>query len=197
VLDAAPDATMTYARVVVVDAELRPDEVTNALLLDRWNRLLARRTSYDAVAELGGPLYLSATMVRRDAFLAAGGFDDSFDAHEDLDLYLRLARDGRLVPSLGEPVTLYRVHGANTASDDLYRATLGVTAKHLPQARGRSRRALLERRVDALWGLGEFRTARSEALHAAAYEPRLLTHPRFVKRLLALAAPVRVLKARR
>ena len=196
-LEQAPGAAMSYGRVVVVDGELQPIPAWNDILSGRFDSLVARGSSFDAIAELGGPLYLSATMVRRDAFLAAGGFDPSFDAHEDLDLYLRLARDGGLVPCPGEPVTLYRVHGANTPSDDLYRGTLGVTAKHLAGASGRARLALLERRVDALWSLGEFARARREAFAAALSEPRLLGHPRFVKRLLGLAAPTRLLKGRR
>jgi GT2 family glycosyltransferase len=196
-LEDAPHATMTYGPVTVVDEGLRPQAEWNDILGPRFDELVARGSTYDAIAEVGGPLYLSATMVRRDAFLATGGFDPAFDAHEDLDLYLRLARDGAFVPTVGEPVTLYRVHGTNTPSDALYRGTLGVTAKHLAGARGPARRALLERRVDALWSLGEFAAARREAARAALAEPRLLRHPRFVKRLLGLAAPTRLLEARR
>ena len=196
-LEGAPAATMTYGRVVVVDAVRRPIDEWNANLAPRFAELVARGSSFDAIAEIGGPLYLSATMVRRDAFLATGGFDPEFDAHEDLDLYLRLARDRAIVACEGEPVTLYRVHDSNTPSEALYRGTLGVTAKHLSAARGPARRALLDRRVDALWSLGEFRAARLEAAKAAVAEPRLLRHPRFVKRLLGLAAPTRLLEARR
>src|SRR5262249_45817573 len=82
-LDGAPRATMTYGRVVVVDAERRPIDEWNANLAPRFDELVARGSSFEAIAEIGGPLYLSATMVRRDAFLAAGGFDPAFDAHED------------------------------------------------------------------------------------------------------------------
>ena len=196
-LDADRHATMTYGRVRVVDADERPLPGWNDILGPRFDELVARGSRFDAVAELGGPLYLSATMVRRDAFLATGGFDAAFDAHEDLDLYLRLARYGALVPTPGEAVTLYRVHRANTGSDELYRATLEVAAKNLPGTIGPARRALLERRVDALWSLGEFTAARREALRSAVAEPRLLRHPRFVKRLLGLAAPTRLLEARR
>jgi GT2 family glycosyltransferase len=196
-LEREADATLSYGPVDVVDASLAPIAEWNEVNARRFESLVARGSSYDAVAELGGPLYLSATMVRREAFLAAGGFDPAFDAHEDLDLYLRLARDGRLVPCPGLPVTTYRVHGSNTRSNDLYRGTLGVTAKHLPAARGRARRALLERRVDALWALGEFGRARREALAAALSEPVLFGHPRFVKRLLSLGAPTKLLEARR
>ncbi len=196
-LEQAPAATMSYAPVVVVDAELRPIAEWNDVNARRFASLVARGSSYEAVAELGGPLYVSATMVRREAFLEAGGFDPAFDAHEDLDLYLRLARTNALVPCIGEPVTSYRVHGENTHSDDLYRGTLGVTAKHLPGANGGARRALLERRIDALWSLGHFGRARREAVAAALAHPALFGHPRFVKRLLSLAAPTRLLEKRR
>ena len=94
-------------------------------------------------------------------------------------------------------MTEYRLHAANTSSDDLYRGTLAVAAKHLPAAKGRARRLWLERRVDALWGLGEFGAARAEALAAARSEPALLGDPHFLKRLAGLALPSRLLEARR
>src|SRR2546430_15371547 len=93
-------------------------------------------------------------MVRRDGFLAVGGFDSAFDAYEGLDLYLRLARIGDLLPVDGEPVTTYRLHGANTPSPRLYDGALRVAEKHLPRTSGRARRLLLERRGDAPRGPG-------------------------------------------
>ncbi len=196
-LAAAPGATLCYGRVRMIAADGATLAAETASLRPRFDRLVAGGSTYETVLELGGPLYTSATMVRRDPFLTAGGFDPAFDAYEDLDLYLRLSRDNGLVPCLGEPVTAYRMHPANTPSDALYRGTLGVTAKHLPHAHGRAKRLLLERRVDALWGLGEFRSARGEALAAARSEPRLLSHPRFLKRLAGLTLPTKVLESRR
>ena len=136
-------------------------------------------------------------MVRREAFLDAGGYDPRFDAYEDLDLYLRLSQRGGLVPCPGGPVALYRVHGANTDSDLLYANMLGVVGKHLPGARGRARRLLLERRVDALWGLGRFGAARHAAASAAARDPRLLADSRFLKRAAGSLLPSPLLRARR
>lgn len=196
-LEAAPAAVMTFGRVRVIGDDGRVDDHETRTLAQRFDRLVTRGPDFAAVAELGGPLYTSATMVRRDAFLACGGFDAAFDAYEDLDLYLRLARERQLVPSTGNAVSDYRVHGANTPSDALYRASLEVSAKHLPSSRGRDRRALLARRVDALWGLGEFEAARREALRAVAGDPRLLTQPRFAKRLAGLLLPTPLLAARR
>ncbi|MHB8643720.1 MAG: glycosyltransferase family 2 protein [Gaiellaceae bacterium] len=207
-LEAEPRATFTYGWVNFIDAtgaphvnwtdeEGRPVGDWTQILAARFDALVARGSTYEAIAELGGPLYTSATMVRRDSFLAAGGYDPAFDAHEDIDLYLRLARLGPVVPTLGGPVSTYRVHGQNTRSDDLYRGIVGVTEKHLPFANGGARRALLERRVDALWGLGAFDDARRAAFSAAVRDPRLLSSPRFAKRLLGLTLPTRMLESRR
>jgi glycosyltransferase involved in cell wall biosynthesis len=196
-LRAGAQAVLSFGRVRVVDASGHP--------LDDWNELLARR--FDRLPEKGArfvdllaarcPIYTSATMVRRDAFLAVGGYDPELDAYEDADLYLRLSRSGLLVPCPGPPVSAYRLHGANTPSDRLYEGALAVTAKHLPGAQGRARRLLVEWRLDALWGLGRIAAARREAAFAAARDPLLLVRPRFVKRLLGAALPTHVLEARR
>jgi glycosyltransferase involved in cell wall biosynthesis len=190
-------AVMTFGRVHVIRADGATDAQLTSELAARFDQLVRRGPDFAAVAELGGPLYTSATMVRRAGFLESGGFDAAFDAYEDLDLYLRLARERLLVPTGGDAVSDYRVHGANTPSDALYRASLGVSDKHLPSATGRDRRALLARRVEALWGLGEFARARGEALRAVAREPQLLAQPRFAKRLAGLLLPTRLLAARR
>ena len=193
----APGAVLSYGQVVAIDDHDRRLDAETRRFGEGFDRLVARGSTFEAIARLGGPLYTSATMVRRDAFLATGGFDPAFDAHEDLDLYLRLARAHALVPCLGGPVTAYRTHAANTPSEALYRSTLAVVQKHLPDVQGGDRRALLERRLDALWGLGEFRQARREALAAARTEPLLLWHPRFVRRLIGVSLPLRLLEARR
>jgi glycosyltransferase involved in cell wall biosynthesis len=187
-LDEAWWAPLAFGRVRVVDGAGEPQDEWNRLLDKRFTRLArARAVSYEDVLGVQAPIYTSATMVRRDAFLAVGGFDPAFEAYEDLDLYLRLARVGDLVPVEGEPVTTYRLHGANTPSPRLYDGALRVAEKHLPRTSGRARRLLLERRVDALWGLGRFADTRRAAARAALEEPALLLHPRFVKRLAGSA----------
>ena len=176
--EALGQASLTFGRVTVVGGDGRPREDWNSLLERRFPagpvdpvELLSRQT----------PIYTSAILVRRDAFLEAGGYDPALDAYEDLDLYLRLAR---LVPTPGPPVAIYRLHGDNTPSDRLYEGVLAVTEKHLPSSRGALRRALLARRIDALWGL---RRLRGEAARAALSEPLLLARPRFVGHLVGSA----------
>jgi glycosyltransferase involved in cell wall biosynthesis len=177
-VEALGRAPLTFGRVTVVDGDGRPRADWNVLLERRFPanpvgaaEVLARQT----------PIYTSAILVRRDAFLEAGGYDPALDAYEDLDLYLRLAP---FVPTPGPPVAIYRLHGENTPSDRLYEGMLAVTEKHLPHARGALRRALLARRIDALWGL---RRLRGEAVQAALSEPLLLAQLRFLARLVGSA----------
>lgn len=177
-VEALGAAPLTFGRVQVVDGEGRPQA--------DWNSLLERRfpsTPVDApeLFSKQTPVYTSATLVRRSVFVEAGGYDPGLDAYEDLDLYVRL---GLLVPTPGPPVAIYRLHGANTPSNRLYEGMLAVTGKHLPRSRGPLRRALLARRIDALWGL---RRLRGEAARAALSEPLLLADPRFVVRLVGSA----------
>lgn len=196
-LERAPDAGLAFGAVRVVDGELRPLDEWREVLEPRFRRLLERGPTYASLLETRCPIYTSATMVRRGPFLDAGGFDPRFDAYEDLDLYLRLARRGPLVAIGGEPVTLYRLHGDNTPSDRLYEGMLGVIDKHLPEVAGRERRLLLERRLEALWGLGRFRDARRHARRAVGRDPGLLLSPGFLYRAAGTLAPESILRARR
>jgi glycosyltransferase involved in cell wall biosynthesis len=67
----------------------------------------------DAVyGELDGIPILSA-MLRRSAFDAIGGFDESFTHSEDMDLLFRLREQGIPIEVLPDVVLFRRFHGAN------------------------------------------------------------------------------------
>jgi glycosyltransferase involved in cell wall biosynthesis len=67
----------------------------------------------DAVyGELDGIPLLSA-MLRRSAFDAIGGFDESFTHSEDMDLLFRMRERGILIEVLPDVVMFRRFHGAN------------------------------------------------------------------------------------
>src|SRR5205085_2370109 len=133
-------APLAFGRVRVVDGDGRPRDDWNRLLGARFDRLVVRGAGYAEVLAAQAPIYTSATMVRRDGFLAVGGYDAAFEAYEDLDLYLRLARIGDLLPVDGDPVTTYRLHGANTPSERLYDGALGVELRGLCLAANGPRR---------------------------------------------------------
>jgi glycosyltransferase involved in cell wall biosynthesis len=189
---AGSQAALCFGRVRAIDAHSNELPAATALERRRFAALVARGPSYEGLL-VDCPIYTSATLVRREAFVAAGGYDPALDAYEDLDLYLRLARAGGLVP-VDEDVAANRRHVGNTPSESLYRGSLLVVDKHLPDARGEARRLLLERRVDGLWGLGEFAAARDEAFRAVRSEPRLLGRRRFAYRLGGSLLPVLLLR---
>ncbi len=60
----------------------------------------------------GGSLIHPVVMLRRAALVTVGGYRREAQYVEDLDLYLRLARVGRLA-NLPEPLLFYRVHGTS------------------------------------------------------------------------------------
>jgi len=192
-----PTAPLTFGRVGVIDASGRTIARWNELLDRRFDRLGAAGIGAATVLAAQAPIYTSATLVRREPFRSVGGYDPTLDAYEDLDLYLRLARIGPLLPLGGERVVEYRLHGSNTPSDRLYEGLLAVAAKHLPEARGPLRRHLLERQVDALWGLRRMREVRRAAFRAVGDEPLLLAHPRFVRRVAGSLLPSRLVEGPR
>lgn len=183
-LAAAAGAALSFGPVRVVDGSGAPLEEWNELLAQRFGRLAKSRGGPEDLLATRCPIYTSATLVRPVAVLEAGGYDPDLHAYEDLDLYLRLARLAPLVACSGEPVTEYRLHGANTTSDDLYRGVLAVAAKHVSSLSGRERRLLVEWNADALWGLGLTARLRHEAAQSVFRDPQLLARPRFLKRLL-------------
>lgn len=191
-LESSPGAALCFGRAEVVDGDLKEIPRLTEDERRRFDDLLGRGCDYDNLV-VDCPIYTSATMVRRDAFLDVGGYDVFLDAYEDLDLYLRLARSSFLVPAGRQAVALHRIHGANTPSPELSAGSFHVARKHLANASPASARLLGERRVDAYWTLGDFRRARREALALARRHPRLLGHRRFAKRLVSSALPISLL----
>ena len=56
----------------------------------------------------------STVIVRRDAFVGVGGFDDNLRALQDWDLWLRIAEKHEIA-YLPDPLTRYRVHASSTS----------------------------------------------------------------------------------
>lgn len=60
----------------------------------------------------------SAYVVRRDALLAVGGFDERLPAADDIDVLLRLARAGHHFAAVTEPLVVKHDHGTGQIKTD-------------------------------------------------------------------------------
>jgi glycosyltransferase involved in cell wall biosynthesis len=86
----------------------------------------------------------SSAMVRRAAFMAAGGFDPCFQGSADFDFFLKIAMIGRL-GSIDAPLTCYRIHGGNMSAAyvGMWRDHMAVLDKHGHRAAARRDHATL------------------------------------------------------
>jgi GT2 family glycosyltransferase len=65
------------------------------------------------------PFTPCSTLIRREAFLAVGGFDDRHAGVEDWDLWLRLSFHGARFVHCAEPLVHYRTHSTNASRNAL------------------------------------------------------------------------------
>jgi len=127
----------------------------------------------------GNPVICSTVVVRRDCFEEAGGFDEDrvLIATEDYDLWLRLARLGRLA-YLDVPLAEYRTHGASLSGSSRFLAGSDHIMDKVEERWGRepgvpelARRRRQAVRVDAAYDLartGNGRRARQLLREAKA-----------------------------
>lgn len=124
----------------------------------------------------------STLMIRRTAYEALGGFDETLRRYEDWDWLLRAARRYRFA-ALGE--VLADVHQSGRPAAEPCRAALAtIEARHMPQIATSIERRLfkaalaLERAAVARW--------QGEGLRALAHGVRALAAPELVRRELGL-----------
>jgi glycosyltransferase involved in cell wall biosynthesis len=165
----------------------------------------ARRlgTSYEALAGFCA-MFTSATLVRRQAFESVGGYDESLDAYEDWDLYLRLSLSWRL-SYVDCPAAKYRIWTGNVGWRRTAEWTIRVAEKHLaalpelsPPERQLARYGFLRRLASSHHVLVHPAAARRFALAALRVAPsRGLLDPDVRRPLVRSFLPARFLRARR
>jgi len=101
-----PDVVWSYSDFDEIDAEGR--YVTRFYL--REHGIVHPKNSLGACLEHDLMVLPSASVVRRAAFEALGGFDETLRGYEDDDLYIRAFRSGGRFVFHGEALTRYRVH---------------------------------------------------------------------------------------
>lgn len=125
-----PSVGLAHGTVQVIDANGEIDIAATK----RHSRMLQRAarhgTRYDHLSNRC-VMFTSATVIRRQAFLGIGGYDESLSgANEDLDLYLRLSKSWSLVYSPC-PAARYRIWPGNFDKYQHARGMQQVVDKHL------------------------------------------------------------------
>jgi glycosyltransferase involved in cell wall biosynthesis len=130
----------------------------------------------------GNPIVCSTMVVRRDAVLDAGGFDEdrALVATEDWDLWLRLAQR-EPIAYIDEPLTYYRtLHGSLSGNERFQRGVDRILDKveqiyrHEPHFLKLVRRRRADVRLDVAWDLlaqGRRKEARAVVQEARRLAP--------------------------
>ena len=131
------DAGMIYSFTTVMDADGGPVDELTRIHADLYRRQVREGHTFSALAR-SCLLFTSSVLVRREAFDAVRGFDESLVGAEDWDFYLRMSRQFRIA-AVEEPLVRYRLHGANSTMEN------GLGARHVGAARVRAAERFLER----------------------------------------------------
>ena len=125
---------------------------------------------------------ISTVMMRRRAFDAANGFDESLAYAEDWLLWVQLSRLIEMV-YLPEPVARYRLHPASATMDvarmntiNRQAAAKAVESSHFPEYPANFRAKLLYYRFATAWRLEPKTTALGFLVRAFATDPLQVTY---------------------
>lgn len=107
-LEADPETVLVGALAETIDGEGRVTREADRRRMVQPSSLLT-------------PFNHSTILFRRDAFLRAGGYLPGTEKWEDVDLYLRMARQGRILV-LNEVLSAFRTYGASSRTAEGYAA---------------------------------------------------------------------------
>lgn len=198
-----PEAVASYCDHRIIDAEGRVTGTTGALAYPRWSgRILRELVQGNCIVSP------SVLMARREAVLAAGGFDPTQPAgSDDWQLSMHLAALGPIL-YLPETLASYRRHDGNTSAAWSHRKSLGdlhalqsiaarVEASDEPRLREIYRSALYKAHLSAGWRhrqAGERGTALRNYLQALRLQPWNL--PLALRIILLSVAPPSLMRTR-
>jgi cellulose synthase/poly-beta-1,6-N-acetylglucosamine synthase-like glycosyltransferase len=202
-LAADPRTALVHGTTEVIgeDGELVPEQT--AAQNASFSEAQHVGTSYGALAGFCA-MFTSATLIRKEALESVGGYDESLDAYEDWDLYLRLALDWRLTYA-DCPAARYRIWSGNVGWRRTAEWTIRVAEKHLAALpdlpdgeRHAARYGFLRQLSSSHHVLVERRAARRSALEAMRLAPRSAWRDRDIRRPLVRSfLPARLLHNRR
>lgn len=128
-LESHPECVAVGGQAIRIDPEGWP--------VDDWQTPLTHE-AIDALhlRGFGGGVIHPAAMIRRTAFEQVGGYDESLDAAQDFDLWLKLAEVGRLA-NLPDVVLHYRLHTGSVTCSRRLRQTRCIQSAHTAALRRR------------------------------------------------------------
>jgi GT2 family glycosyltransferase len=202
-LAADPRAGLVHGTTEVIDERGEPLPEQTAAQAAAFAEAGRLGTSYGALAGFCA-MFTSATLIRKHAFDSVGGYDDSLEAYEDWDLYLRLSLRWRLA-YVRCPAAKYRVWSGNVGWRRTAEWTIRVAEKHLgslPELPAadleRARYGFLRRLASSHHVLVHQAAARRFALAALRAAPaRALLDADVRRPLVRSFVPARYLHARR
>jgi glycosyltransferase involved in cell wall biosynthesis len=134
---AEPDISLVYTNTYWTDGEGRRRKRTQKA---EYGELPSGRIAERLLER--NYIITSSVLARKEALERAGGFDRSLEVCEDWDLWIRMARDGR-VAAMQEPLAEYRMHGsgAHTRLEKMLECSLRLVEKNyremgLPEGNG-------------------------------------------------------------
>jgi glycosyltransferase involved in cell wall biosynthesis len=202
-LEADPGVALVHGTTEVVGERTEPLPAQTEAQRAAFAEAQRLGTSYAALAGFCA-MFTSATLVRKQAFESVGGYDESLDAYEDWDLYLRLSLNWRL-SYVDCPAAKYRIWAGNVGWQRTAEWTIRVAEKHLaalpelpPTEHELARYGFLRRLASAHHVLVHQPAARRCALAALRVAPsRGLLDPDVRRPLVRSFVPARFLHARR
>lgn len=198
-LDEHPDVGLVHGPVEVIDERGRPLPAVTAEHDRIYERVHRNGASYAGYA-LQCMCLTSTVMVRMSCLARVGGYDTSVGL-EDLDLYLRIALDSRILCLGPPPLACYRWHGAQTGNEELTRGQIAVCRKHLRllaehdlHGARRARRNLYLTLARSHHMLLEPAAVRRATIKAVASDPSALLVPGAMRRFALSFAPPALLR---
>jgi glycosyltransferase involved in cell wall biosynthesis len=117
-----PEADLTYARAVDVDANGRPIRLNSLLGVVDVASYGPGRNELAELLAFSSFMWLPTMLFPRRLLEEVGGFDDTIDVASDYDLQLRLVAQGKRVAFLNRVLVAIRFHGANPSGDGYARS---------------------------------------------------------------------------
>lgn len=200
-LDRNPDIALVHGLVEMMDpsSSFLPEETSKLRKL--YDQAQRRGEDYNGLS-VGAVLFTSTLVVRKECLDQVGYFDPRAALREDLDLCLRIAKNGRIGFLGWDPVARYRYRGLEGHNDPaVLHAYLHVFQKQIALLESMNQilfykkayRNFLLQMADCYYALNELESARGLSLQAVRFDPLCLLRFSTIRNILMSFVSIRLL----